>query len=47
MTVRAVRSPCVRPDGTSPTICCRNAAGYGGLDFCIVAPSSSKDTALN
>ncbi len=25
-------------DRTSSTICCRNAAGYGGLDFGIVAP---------
>ena len=34
-------SPDVRPDRTSSTICCRNAAGYGGLDFGIVDSSSS------
>ena len=34
-------SPGVRPDRTSSTICCRNAAGYGGLDLGIVDSSSS------
>ena len=33
-------SPGLRPDRTSSTICCRNAAGYGGLDFGIVDSSS-------
>ena len=34
-------SPGVRPDRTSPTICCRSAALYGGLDFGIADTSSS------
>ncbi len=36
------RSPGVRPDRTSATTCCRNAAGYGGLVFDIADTSSSQ-----
>src|SRR5262249_21208018 len=32
-----------RPARTSSTILLRNSAGYGGLDFCIVNTSRSKD----
>ena len=35
-------SPGVRPDRTNSTICCRNAAGYGGLVFDSADTSSSQ-----
>ena len=37
------RASGVRPDRTSSTICRRNSAGYGGLDFGIADTSSQQD----
>ena len=41
------KSSGVRPDRTSATICFRNSAAYGGLDFGIANTSSSQQDQLS